>query len=63
MAEILLLVGTRPEAVKAAPVVLGLAEHPTLWPALVHSGQHADMVEQALAPFGLAPDEVLRLSR
>jgi UDP-N-acetylglucosamine 2-epimerase (non-hydrolysing) len=63
MAEILLLVGTRPEAVKAAPVVLGLAEHPTLWPALVHSGQHADMVEQALVPFGLAPDEVLRLSR
>lgn len=63
MAEILLLVGTRPEAVKAAPVVLGLAGHPTLRPALVHSGQHADMVEQALAPFGLAPDEVVRLSR
>lgn len=63
MTEILLLVGTRPEAVKAAPVVLGLAGHPTLRPALVHSGQHADMVEQALVPFGLAPDEVVRLSR
>jgi UDP-N-acetylglucosamine 2-epimerase (non-hydrolysing) len=63
MAEILLLVGTRPEAVKAAPVALALAGHPTLRPALVHSGQHADMVEQALAPFGLAPDEIVRLSR
>lgn len=63
MAEILLLVGTRPEAVKAAPVALALAGHPTLRPALVHSGQHADMVEQALSSFGLAPDEVLRISR
>jgi len=63
MAEILLFVGTRPEAVKAAPVALALAGHPTLRPAIVHSGQHADMVEQALSPFGLAPDEVVRLSR
>lgn len=58
-----MFVGTRPEAVKAAPVALALADHPTLRPAIVHSGQHADMVEQALSPFGLAPDEIVRLSR
>jgi UDP-N-acetylglucosamine 2-epimerase (non-hydrolysing) len=63
MDEVLLLVGTRPEAVKAAPVALCLAEHPRLTPALVHSGQHAVMVEQALAPFGLRPDESLRYRR
>ncbi|HEY0450654.1 non-hydrolyzing UDP-N-acetylglucosamine 2-epimerase [Actinophytocola sp.] len=63
MDEILLLVGTRPEAVKAAPVALALAEQPGLRPVLVHSGQHAAMVEQALAPFGLAPDERLALTR
>lgn len=63
MEEILLLVGTRPEAVKAAPVALHLAEHPHLRPVLVHSGQHATMVEQALEPFGLRPDELLRITR
>lgn len=63
MEEVLLLVGTRPEAVKAAPVALCLAEHPHLRPAIVHSGQHAVMVEQALAPFGLRPDELLHITR
>jgi UDP-N-acetylglucosamine 2-epimerase (non-hydrolysing) len=63
MEEVLLLVGTRPEAVKAAPVALCLAEHPSLRPAIVHSGQHAAMVEQALAPFGLRPDDSLCYQR
>lgn len=63
MEEVLLLVGTRPEAVKAAPVALALAEHPSLRPAIVHSGQHAVMVEQALSPFGLRPDERLSYRR
>jgi UDP-N-acetylglucosamine 2-epimerase (non-hydrolysing) len=52
--DVLLLTGTRPEAVKAAPVVLALDGHPVLRPRIIHSGQHAGMVEQALAPFGLA---------
>ncbi len=63
MKEVLLLVGTRPEAVKAAPVALCLAEHPHLRPSIIHSGQHAVMVEQALAPFGLRPDESLSFAR
>lgn len=63
MEEVLLLVGTRPEAVKAAPVALCLAEHPHLSPAIVHSGQHTAMVEQALAPFGLRPDDSLSYRR
>ncbi len=52
----MLLAGTRPEAVKLAPLARALEEHPALRPVLVHSGQHAGMVEQALAPFGLAVD-------
>jgi len=59
----MLLVGTRPEALKAAPVALCLAEHPHLRPAIVHSGQHPAMVEQALTPFGLCPDEFLSITR
>ena len=61
--EILLLAGTRPEAVKIAPVALALADHAVLRPTIVHSGQHADMVDQALEAFGLKPDVVLDVPR
>ncbi|WP_104478477.1 UDP-N-acetylglucosamine 2-epimerase (non-hydrolyzing) [Actinokineospora auranticolor] len=59
----MLLVGTRPEAVKAAPVALALARSRGLRPYMVHSGQHPGVVEQAVAPFGLCPDEVLVVER
>ncbi|TDP96548.1 non-hydrolyzing UDP-N-acetylglucosamine 2-epimerase [Labedaea rhizosphaerae] len=61
--DVVLLAGTRPEAVKAAPVALALAGHPVLRPRIVHSGQHAGMVEQALAPFGLRVDDRLPVQR
>jgi UDP-N-acetylglucosamine 2-epimerase (non-hydrolysing) len=61
--EVLLLAGTRAEAVKIAPVVLALAGHPVLRPVVVHSGQRAGVVEQALEGFGLAPDIVLDVPR
>lgn len=60
--DVHLLVGTRPEAIKAAPVALALAERGAqagLRPIIIHSGQHRDVVEQALRPFGLRPDEWL----
>lgn len=60
--EIHLLAGTRPEAIKLAPVAIELAER-GLSPVLVAGGQHADMVHQALAAFGLQPDETLRIDR
>ncbi|GAA0627740.1 UDP-N-acetylglucosamine 2-epimerase (non-hydrolyzing) [Kutzneria viridogrisea] len=61
--EVLLLAGTRPEALKVAPVALALEEVPWLRPVIVHSGQHVGMVEQALVPFGLRPDVFLPLRR
>jgi UDP-N-acetylglucosamine 2-epimerase (non-hydrolysing) len=64
--DVQLLVGTRPEAIKAAPVAVALAEraaHTGLRPVIVHSGQHRHVVEQALRPFGLAPDEWLDVTR
>ena len=54
--DVMLLAGTRPEAVKLAPLALALDAHPALRPVVVHSGQHTGMVEQALAPFGVAVD-------
>lgn len=61
--EVLLLVGTRPEAVKVAPVALALAAHPTLRPVIVASGQHGAAVAETLAWFGLRPDEAFELRR
>ncbi|WP_216210394.1 non-hydrolyzing UDP-N-acetylglucosamine 2-epimerase [Amycolatopsis aidingensis] len=57
--RIMLLAGTRPEAVKLAPLALALDAHPDLDRVLVHSGQHDGLVEQALVPFGLAVDALL----
>ncbi|UVS77432.1 non-hydrolyzing UDP-N-acetylglucosamine 2-epimerase [Actinokineospora sp. UTMC 2448] len=60
--EVLIIVGTRPEAVKAAPVALAMAGS-GLAPVIVHTGQHGRVVDQALAPFGLVPDERLPVRR
>jgi len=54
--DVMLLVGTRVEAVKAAPVALALSGHGVLRPVIVHTGRHDGAVEQALAPFGLLVD-------
>jgi len=59
--DVMLLAGTRPEAVKLAPLALALEARPGLRPLVVHSGQHQGMVEQALAPFGVTVDAWLDL--
>ncbi|AGL21504.1 non-hydrolyzing UDP-N-acetylglucosamine 2-epimerase [Actinoplanes sp. N902-109] len=61
--EVHLIGGTRPEAVKLAPVVLAFREAGRLAPVMVASGQHPTMVSQALAAFGIAPDVTLTVER
>ena len=55
-AKIALVVGTRPEAIKLAPLVRALRATPGVEPVLVSTGQHRQMLDQALRVFGLAPD-------
>jgi UDP-N-acetylglucosamine 2-epimerase (non-hydrolysing) len=55
--------GTRPEAIKLAPVVAELQRDATLEPRLVVTAQHRDLLDQVLAPFGLLPDVDLNLMR
>lgn len=55
-AVVLLVVGTRPEAIKLAPVVESLRGSASLRPVLLATSQHGAMLRQALAPFGLEPD-------
>ncbi|ATY13978.1 UDP-N-acetylglucosamine 2-epimerase (non-hydrolyzing) [Amycolatopsis sp. AA4] len=60
--ELVLFAGTRPEAIKLAPIALA-AEEFGFRARLVATGQHPEMVDQGLAPFGLVPDERIQLSR
>lgn len=51
-----LVVGTRPEAIKVAPVALAAAAEGRCRPVVVATGQHDDMVVRALADFGVGID-------
>jgi UDP-N-acetylglucosamine 2-epimerase (non-hydrolysing) len=61
-ASYVFVAGTRPEAVKLAPVVLALQaqRQPTL---LIATGQHRALFHEALAGFGLAADVDLDIMR
>ncbi|MBF6615144.1 MAG: UDP-N-acetylglucosamine 2-epimerase (non-hydrolyzing) [Candidimonas sp.] len=54
--HILSVVGTRPEAIKMAPLVLALRRHPHIRHTLCTSGQHTHMLTPILELFGLVPD-------
>lgn len=51
--------GTRPEAIKLAPVVRGLHDSDRLRPVVVVSGQHREMLDQVNRLFDIAPDHDL----
>jgi UDP-N-acetylglucosamine 2-epimerase (non-hydrolysing) len=61
--EVHLIAGTRPEAIKLAPVVAAIRAAGRMTPVLVASGQHPAMVVQALAAFDQTPDETLPVER
>lgn len=55
----LCVVGTRPEAIKLAPVILELARHSQV--TTLCSGQHTALAEEPLAWFGIKPDERIEI--
>jgi UDP-N-acetylglucosamine 2-epimerase (non-hydrolysing) len=59
--RILVLIGTRPEAIKLAPVALALRNDPRVQLTVCLSGQHPAMARDALASFGILPDVELTL--
>ena len=54
--RILSVFGTRPEAIKMAPVVKALADEPRLESRVCVSAQHRDMLDQVLSLFTIRPD-------
>ncbi len=54
--RILSVFGTRPEAIKMAPVVKALAEHSDLDTRVCVTAQHREMLDQVLDLFSITPD-------
>ncbi|HEX5325787.1 MAG TPA: UDP-N-acetylglucosamine 2-epimerase (non-hydrolyzing) [Acetobacteraceae bacterium] len=61
--RILTVFGTRPEAIKMAPIVRRLAASPGVISLVCVTAQHRQMLDQVLALFAIAPDHDLDLMR
>jgi len=59
--KICVTLGTRPEAIKLAPVILQLRNSPAFTTHLVLTGQHQEMVEQVMQLFALTADANLNI--
>jgi UDP-N-acetylglucosamine 2-epimerase (non-hydrolysing) len=53
---VLVVVGTRPEAIKLVPLILALRESESFRPIVVSTGQHHAMVVEVFALAGIRPD-------
>ncbi len=63
MKTLAVVLGTRPEIIKLAPLVLRLRAENRFAVKVIASGQHSTMAEQAFRAFGLVPDIDLGLMR
>lgn len=63
MKRIMVICGTRPEAIKMAPLVKRLRDSPDLDVILCSTGQHREMLDQVMSLFGQIPDIDLGIMR
>lgn len=56
MIKVMIVFGTRPEAIKVAPVIKELQERPETTPIVCVTGQHRQMLDQVLKDFDIRPD-------
>lgn len=61
--KVLTVFGTRPEAIKMAPVVAALAAQEAIEARVCVTAQHREMLDQVLALFGIRPDFDLDLMK
>ncbi|MFV9670827.1 non-hydrolyzing UDP-N-acetylglucosamine 2-epimerase [Pantoea sp. ARC607] len=61
--KVLTVFGTRPEAIKMAPLVQALAQDPAFESRLCVTAQHREMLDQVLRLFRLQPDYDLNIMR
>lgn len=63
MKKILLVFGTRPEAIKMCPLVIELKKRTTIQTLVCVTGQHRQMLDQVLATFHVVPDYDLSIMK
>ena len=61
--KVLCVMGTRPEAIKMAPVILALKKEPWANVRVLATAQHRHMLDQVNVFFGIAPDIDLNIMR
>ena len=61
--KIAVIFGTRPEAIKLAPLILALKEHPGFACEVCVTAQHRQMLDQVCAVFDITPDVDLDLMK
>ena len=54
--KILIMAGTRPEAIKVAPVIHELRKRDKITTIVCNTGQHKEMIQQAFDDFDITPD-------
>ncbi len=63
MKKVLFVFGTRPEAIKLAPLILKFRENNNFESKICVTGQHKEMLEQVLRIFNIKPDYDLRIMK
>ena len=63
MKKVMVVFGTRPEAIKMCPLVLELRSRPELDVTLCVTGQHRQMLDQVLEAFNITPDYDLSIMK
>lgn len=63
MRKIMCVFGTRPEAIKMAPVVKAIEQNEHLQSIVTVTAQHREMLDQVLQLFGITPDYDLNLMK
>ena len=61
--KILTIFGTRPEAIKLAPIIVELRRHGEIDSRVCVTAQHRQMLDQVLNLFGISPDIDLDIMR
>lgn len=63
MKKVMLVFGTRPEAIKMCPLVIELKKRPSIQTIVCVTGQHKEMLDQVLSTFHVVPDYNLAIMK
>ena len=61
MIDVLFIIGTRPEAIKMAPIIIEAEKHTLFNPLICVTQQHSEMLNQVLDFFKITPNYQLNI--